>query len=544
MPDLFAGRRRVPLPENDPNLSYAPGSPARAELKSRLKQMADEVIDIPMIIGGKECRSSVTERVVMPHKHGHVLANFHKATPEHVQKAVDAAIEARREWSSWSFDARAAVFLRAAELLTTTWRSTLVAATMLGQSKTAYQAEIDAASELVDFWRFNVAFAQELLDEQPASSHSVWNQLEYRPLEGFVYAVSPFNFTAIGGNLPGAPALMGNTVVWKPAATAMLSNYYVMRLLEAAGLPPGVINFVPGDAVQISNLLLDHHELAGIHFTGSTGVFNSMWQRVGQNLGKYRGYPRLVGETGGKDFIVVHPSADPQEVAVAAVRGAFEFQGQKCSAASRMYVPKSQWNDVRDRMVAMMKDIKMGDVRDFRNFMGAVIDKKAFDKIGSYIDDGRKNAQVIQGGTCKGDEGYFIEPTLVETADPGYRLLCEEIFGPVLSVHAYDDAKWSEMLQIVDRTSPYALTGAVFARDRGAILEASAALRNAAGNFYINDKPTGAVVGQQPFGGARASGTNDKAGSKMNLVRWVSARTVKENFAPPTDYKYPFMAEE
>ena len=544
MPDLFAGRRRVPLPENDPNLSYGPGSPARAELKSRLKQMADEVVDIPMIIGGKECRSSVTERVVMPHKHGHVLANFHKATPEHVQKAVDAAIEARREWSSWSFDARAAVFLRAAELLTTTWRSTLVAATMLGQSKTAYQAEIDAASELVDFWRFNVAFAQELLDEQPVSSHSVWNQLEYRPLEGFVYAVSPFNFTAIGGNLPGAPALMGNTVVWKPAATAMLSNYYVMRLLEAAGLPPGVINFVPGDAVQISNLLLDHHELAGIHFTGSTGVFNGMWQRVGQNLGKYRGYPRLVGETGGKDFIVVHPSADPQEVAVAAVRGAFEFQGQKCSAASRMYAPKSQWNDIRDRMVAMMKDIKMGDVRDFRNFMGAVIDKKAFDKIGSYIDDGRKNAQVIQGGTYKGDEGYFIEPTLVETADPGYRLLCEEIFGPVLSVHAYDDAKWSEMLQIVDRTSPYALTGAVFARDRGAILEASAALRNAAGNFYINDKPTGAVVGQQPFGGARASGTNDKAGSKMNLVRWVSARTVKENFAPPTDYKYPFMAEE
>ena len=544
MPDLFAGRRRVPLPENDPNLSYAAGSPARAELKSRLKQMADEVVDIPMIIGGKECRSSVTERVVMPHKHGHVLANFHKATPEHVQKAVDAAIEARREWSSWSFDARAAVFLRAAELLTTTWRSTLVAATMLGQSKTAYQAEIDAASELVDFWRFNVAFAQELLDEQPVSSHSVWNQLEYRPLEGFVYAVSPFNFTAIGGNLPGAPALMGNTVVWKPAATAMLSNYYVMRLLEAAGLPPGVINFVPGDAVQISNLLLDHHELAGIHFTGSTGVFNSMWQRVGQNLGKYRGYPRLVGETGGKDFIVVHPSADPQEVAVAAVRGAFEFQGQKCSAASRMYVPKSQWNDIRDRMVAMMKDIKMGDVRDFRNFMGAVIDKKAFDKISSYIDDGRKNAQVIQGGTYKGDEGYFIEPTLVETADPGYRLLCEEIFGPVLSVHAYDDTKWSEMLQIVDRTSPYALTGAVFARDRGAILEASAALRNAAGNFYINDKPTGAVVGQQPFGGARASGTNDKAGSKMNLVRWVSARTVKENFAPPTDYKYPFMAEE
>jgi 1-pyrroline-5-carboxylate dehydrogenase len=544
MTDVFAGRRRVPRPENDPNLSYAPGTPARAELKARLKQMAAETVDIPIIIGGKEIRTGTTDRAVMPHKHGHVLGNFHKATPEHVRQAVDAAIAARKEWSSWSFDDRAAVFLRAAELLTTAWRSTVVAATMLGQSKTAFQAEIDAASELVDFWRFNVAFAQELLSEQPDSSHSVWNQMEYRPLEGFVYAVSPFNFTAIGGNLAGAPALMGNTVVWKPAGTSMLSAYYVMRLLEAAGLPPGVINFVPGDAVQISNVLLDHPELAGIHFTGSTAVFNSMWQRVGQNLGKYRGYPRLVGETGGKDFIVVHPSADPQEVAVAAVRGAFEFQGQKCSAASRMYVPKSRWNDIRDRMVAMMKDIKMGDVRDFRNFMGAVIDKKAFDKISGYIDDGRKNAKVIQGGGAKGDEGYFIEPTLVESADSGYRLLCEEIFGPVLSVHPYDDAKWSEMLQTVDRTSPYALTGAVFARDRAAIIEASSALRNAAGNFYINDKPTGAVVGQQPFGGARASGTNDKAGSKMNLIRWVSARTVKENLAPPTDYKYPFMLEE
>jgi 1-pyrroline-5-carboxylate dehydrogenase len=544
MPDVFAGRRRVPRPENDPNLSYAPGTPARAELKARVKKMADEVIDIPVIIGGKECRSGTTERVVMPHKHSHVLATYHKASAEHVKKAVDTALEAQREWSSWSFDARAAVFLRAAELLATSWRSTLVAATMLGQSKTAFQAEIDAASELVDFWRFNVGFAAELLSEQPDSTHNVWNQMEYRPLEGFVYAVSPFNFTAIGGNLPGAPALMGNAVVWKPASTAMLSNYYVMRLFEAAGMPPGVINFVPGDSVQISNILLDHPELAGIHFTGSTRVFNSMWQRVGQNLGKYRGYPRLVGETGGKDFIVVHPSADPQEVAVAAVRGAFEYQGQKCSAASRMYVPKSQWNDIRDRMVAMMKDIKMGDVRDFRNFMGAVIDKKAFEKISGYVEDAKKNAKVIQGGGCKGDEGYFVQPTLVESTDPGYRSLCEEIFGPVLSVYAYDDAKWSETLDIVDRTSPYALTGAVFARDREAIVEATFALRNAAGNFYINDKPTGAVVGQQPFGGARASGTNDKAGSKMNLVRWVSARTIKENFAPPSDYKYPFMQEE
>jgi 1-pyrroline-5-carboxylate dehydrogenase len=544
MPDVFAGRRRVPRPENDPNLSYAPGTAARAELKARLNQMAGETVDIPIIIGGKEIRTGTTEKVVMPHKHGHVLGNFHKATEEHVRQAAEAAVKARKEWSSWSFDDRAAVFLRAAELLTTTWRSTVVAATMLGQSKTAFQAEIDAASELVDFWRFNVAFAQELLSEQPDSTHSTWNQMEYRPLEGFVYAISPFNFTAIGGNLAGAPALMGNAVLWKPAGTSMLSSYYVMRLLETAGLPPGVINFIPGDAVSISNVILDHPDLAGIHFTGSTGVFNSMWQKVGQNLGKYRGYPRLVGETGGKDFIVVHASADPQAVAVAAVRGAFEFQGQKCSAASRMYVPKSMWNDIRDRMVAMMKEIKVGDVRDFRNFMGAVIDKKSFDKISSYIDDGKKNAKVISGGGCKGDEGYFIEPTLVESSDPNYRLLCEEIFGPVLSVYAYDDAKWSETLELVDRTSPYALTGAVFARDRSAVIEAASALRNAAGNFYINDKPTGAVVGQQPFGGARASGTNDKAGSKMNLVRWVSARTVKETFAPPTDYKYPFMAEE
>ena len=544
MSDAFAGRRRVPRPENDPNLSYAPGTAARAELKARLAKMAAETVDIPIIIGGKEIRTGNTEKVVMPHKHGHVLGNFHKATPDHVRQAAEAAMKARKEWSSWSFDDRAAVFLRAAELLTTSWRSTVVAATMLGQSKTAFQSEIDAASELIDFWRFNVAFAEELLSEQPNSSHSVWNQMEYRPLEGFIYAVSPFNFTAIGGNLAGAPALMGNVVLWKPASTAMLSSYYVMRLLETAGMPPGVINFIPGDAVSISNVILDHGDLAGIHFTGSTAVFNGMWQKVGQNLDKYRGYPRLVGETGGKDFIVVHPSADPQEVAVAAVRGAYEFQGQKCSAASRMYVPKSRWNDIRDRMVGMIKDIKVGDVRDFRNFMGAVIDKKSFDKICGYIDDAKKNATVIAGGGCKGDEGYFIEPTLVETADPSYRLLCEEIFGPVLTVHAYDDAKWSEMLETVDRTSPYALTGSVFAKDRGAIVEASSALRHAAGNFYINDKPTGAVVGQQPFGGARASGTNDKAGSKLNLIRWISARTVKENLAPPTDYKYPFMLEE
>jgi 1-pyrroline-5-carboxylate dehydrogenase len=544
MTDVLAARRRVPRPQNDPNLTYRPGSPERAELKARLGAMAAERIDIPVIIGGKEIRTGNTASVVMPHKHTHVLGTWHKASADHVRQAVDAALEARREWASWPFEDRAAVFLRAAELLTTTWRQTVNAATMLGQSKTAYQAEIDAASELVDFWRFNAAFAEELLNEQPESSHSTWNQMEYRPLEGFIYAISPFNFTAIGGNLSGAPALMGNTVVWKPAATAVLANYYTYKLLEAAGLPPGVINFVPGDPVEISNVLLDHPDLGGVHFTGSTGVFNSMWQRVGQNLGKYRSYPRLVGETGGKDFIVVHPSADPQEVAVAAVRGAFEFQGQKCSAASRMYVPQSRWPDIRDRMVGMMQQIRMGDVRDFRNFMGAVIDEKSFTKISGYLDDAKKNARIIHGGGCRGDEGYFIEPTLVETSDAGYRLLCEEIFGPVLTVHPYEDAKWSETLAVVDRTSPYALTGSVFARDRAAVREASSVLRNAAGNFYINDKPTGAVVGQQPFGGARASGTNDKAGSKMNLLRWVSARTIKETFAPPTAFDYPFMGEE
>ena len=542
--DVPAARRRVPLPENDPNLTYRPGSPERAELKARLAAMAGEVIDIPIIIGGREIRTGDTGTVVMPHDHAHVLATWHKATPALAAEAAASALEARREWASWSFDDRAAVFLRAAELLTTTWRSTLNAATMLGQSKTAYQAEIDAASEMVDFWRFNVAFAQELLDEQPISSHGVWNQSDYRGLEGFVYAVTPFNFTAIGGNLAGAPALMGCSVVWKPAATALLGNYYTYKLLEAAGLPPGVINFVPGDPVAISEVLLDHRDLGGIHFTGSTAVFNSMWTRVGQNMGRYRSYPRIVGETGGKDFIVAHASADPQALAVAAVRGAFEFQGQKCSAASRLYVPRSMWPDVRDRMVAMMRDIRMGDVRDFRNFMGAVIDQKAFHRISSYIADARQHARVIDGGGCDDSRGYFVQPTLVETDDPAYRLLCEEIFGPLLTVHAYDDGRWHETLAIIDRTSPYALTGSVFARDRQAIREASSALRNSAGNFYINDKPTGAVVGQQPFGGARASGTNDKAGSKMNLLRWVSARTIKETFVPPTDYRYPFMAEE
>jgi 1-pyrroline-5-carboxylate dehydrogenase len=472
-----------------------------------------------------------------------VLAEWHTADASHVQQAIETAVAAQREWASWAWHERAAVFLRAAELLTTTWRSTLNAATMLGQSKTAFQAEIDSASELIDFWRFNPAYAQELYGEQPLSTHGAWNQLEYRPLEGVVYAVTPFNFTSIAGNLPTAPALMGNTVVWKPASSAMLSGYWIMKLLEAAGLPPGVINFVPGDAVQISNVLLDSPDLAGIHFTGSTGVFNLMWRKVGENAGRYHSYPRLVGETGGKDFIIAHASADAQELAVAIARGGFEYQGQKCSAASRVYVPQSLWPEVRDRVVAMMGDMPMGDVQDFRTFIGAVIDRKSFTKISAYLEDARKNATIVHGGHANDERGFFVEPTLVETSDPAYRLLCEEIFGPVVTAYAYPDAQWADTLALVDRTSPYALTGAVFARDRGAVREAATALRNAAGNFYINDKPTGAVVGQQPFGGARASGTNDKAGSKLNLVRWVSARTIKETFSPPRDHRYPYMTE-
>jgi 1-pyrroline-5-carboxylate dehydrogenase len=540
----FAGVRRVPTAVNEPTKSYAPGSPERAELKSRLAAMANEKIDIPIIIGGREIRTGRTEKSVMPHDHNHVLAEYHVAGPEHVAQAIAAAAEARREWASWPWEDRAAIVLRAAELLATSWRATLNAATMLGQSKTVYQAEIDSACEMIDFWRFNAEFAQELYLEQPVSSPGVWNAMEYRALEGFVYAVTPFNFTAIGGNLTTAPALMGNTVVWKPAASAMLSAYYTYKVLEAAGLPPGVINVLPGDPQQITAALLDSRELAGIHFTGSTFVFNSMWKKVGENMGRYRSYPRLVGETGGKDFIVVHPSADPTEVAVAIARGGYEYQGQKCSAASRIYVPQSLWNEVRDRAVGLLQDFKVGDVRDFRNFMGAVIDRKSFTKISEYLDDAKRNAKVLHGGVAKGEQGFFIEPTLLQTDDPGYRLLCEEIFGPVVTAYVYPDAKWEDTLGIIDQTSPYALTGSVFARDRAAIRQAAAALRNAAGNFYINDKPTGAVVGQQPFGGARASGTNDKAGSKLNLTRWVSARTVKETLAPPRDYKYPFMSEE
>ncbi len=539
----FNGVRRIPTVTNEPVRGYTPGSPERASLKRRLDTMAAERIEIPVIIGGQEFRTGDIGHSVMPHRHAHILADYHKANPAQVELAIAASVKAQREWSQWSWEDRAAVFLRAADLLAGPWRDTLNAATMLGQSKTVFQSEIDAACELIDFWRFNAQYAQEIYHEQPISSAGVWNMSDYRALEGFVYAISPFNFTAIGGNLAGSPALMGNGVLWKPAATAMLSGYYIMKLLEEAGLPPGVINFVPGDPVMISEKVLTHRDLAGVHFTGSTGVFNAMWKTIGGNMSAYRSYPRIVGETGGKDFMVAHPSADAQAFAVGLVRGAYEYQGQKCSAASRAYVPKSLWPHVREAMVAMIEDIRMGDPRDFRNFMGAVIDKKAFDKISGYLADAKQNATVVAGGNARGEEGYFIEPTLIEAPTADYRLMCEEIFGPVLTVFVYDDDKWHETLETIDRTSPYALTGAVFSRDRHAVREALVALRNSAGNFYINDKCTGAVVGQQPFGGSRASGTNDKAGSKLNLLRWVSPRSIKETFVPPTDYRYPFMAE-
>ncbi len=534
----------IPVPANEPLLSYAPGTPERAAIKAALKTMGGEIADIPLIIGGKEVRTGKTIPVVSPHDHKHVLARVHLADGRSIGQAVQASARAYRDWSHWKFEDRAAVFLRAAELLAGPWRQVLNASTMLGQSKTIFQAEIDAAAEMIDFWRFNVHYASQLYGDQPMSSPGVWNRLEYRPLEGFVYAITPFNFTAIGGNLAGSPALMGNTVVWKPAATAMLSNYYTYKVLEAAGLPPGVINFVAGDSAMISSKLLADRRLAGIHFTGSTAVFQSLWRQVGDRIADYAAYPRLVGETGGKDFVIAHPSADADAVAVALVRGAFEYQGQKCSAASRAYVSQSLWKEVRDRMVAMIAEIKMGDVADFRNFMGAVIDAKSFSKLKGYLEQAKKDrgATILAGGGTDDRKGYFVEPTLIQVKDPKYRTMCEELFGPVLTVYVYPDNAWKQTLQLVDTTSPYALTGSVFARDRAAIDQARTALRHAAGNFYINDKPTGAVVGQQPFGGARASGTNDKAGSILNLVRWASPRTMKETFVPPTDYRYPFMA--
>jgi 1-pyrroline-5-carboxylate dehydrogenase len=540
------GTSNIPLPINDPIRSYAPGSPERSALKAELKRLSGTVTEITSIIDGEPVRTGKTVEVVSPHNHRHVLGEAHQADARALNAAVAAARRAHREWSNWRFEDRAAVFLRAAELLAGPWRQTINAATMLGQSKTAFQAEIDSACELVDFLRFNVYYAEQIYAQQPISPPGVWNRLDYRALEGFVYAITPFNFTAIGGNLPTAPALMGNTVVWKPAATAALSNFLFAELLIEAGMPPGVINFVVGDSQQISARLLGDRQLAGIHFTGSTAVFQSLWRTVGEGLESYASYPRIVGETGGKDFIVAHPSADPQALAVAMVRGAFEYQGQKCSAASRAYVPQSLWPEVRKRAVEMIADIRMGDVADFRNFMGAVIDARSFAKLRGYLEAARKDrgVTVVAGGGADDKKGWFIEPTLLQVKDPKYRTMCEELFGPVLTVYVYPDRAWKATLGLVNSTSPYALTGAVFAQDRRAVIEAGQALRQAAGNYYVNDKPTGAVVGQQPFGGARASGTNDKAGSWLNLIRWVSARSVKETLVPPTDYRYPFMGAE
>ncbi len=536
---------RLPLPQNEPVLSYAPSTPERAELERALDSMPKEVVDIPLVIGGEEVRTGKIHEVRAPHRRELLLARAHQGGAAEVQKAIQSAVSAQREWAAMPWTARAAIFLRAAELLATKYRPVLNAATMLGQSKTAHQAEIDSACELIDFLRFNVEFARRLHEEQPRSAPGTWNIMEPRPLEGFVFAVTPFNFTAIAGNLPTAPALMGNTVVWKPSQLALYSAHFVLKLLQEAGLPDGVINLVMGDPAELSHAAIDHPDFAGLHFTGSSAVFRQLWRRIGENIEKYRGFPRIVGETGGKDFIFVHPSADLDAVAVACVRGAFEYQGQKCSAASRLYAPASLWPALKERIVAHIGEIRMGDVRDFRNFMGAVIDERAFARISSYLDLARTDASctVLAGGKADDSQGFFVEPTFVETTNPEHRLMREEIFGPVLTAWVYPDADYDRALELCDRTSPYGLTGAFFARDRAAIEKAKGVLRNAAGNFYVNDKPTGAVVDQQPFGGGRASGTNDKAGSIFNLVRWISPRVVKETFVPPVSVPYPFMAE-
>jgi 1-pyrroline-5-carboxylate dehydrogenase len=537
---------RPPPPRNEPIRDYAPGSPERASLQVRLEQMKRERPEIPLVIGGKDVTTGTMRQAVMPHDKDHVLADVHQGGAAEVEEAIKAAGEAWEDWHRLPWEERASVFLRAAELLAGPWRDTLNAATMLGQSKTAHQAEIDAACELTDFWRFNPWLMTRMYEEQPMSAPGAWNRMEYRPLEGFVFAVTPFNFTAIGGNLPTAPALLGNTVVWKPAGTAMLSAYYVMRLLQEAGLPDGVINLVYGAGKEIGDAALGSPDLAGVHFTGSTPVFQSMWKTVGRNIETYRNYPRIVGETGGKDFIVAHPTASAEEVATAIVRGSFEYQGQKCSAASRVYAPANLWPELRERLVEQVGGLKMGDVSDFSNFMGAVIDASSFKTQKEAIEEAKSDAKskVLVGGGVDDSEGYFVEPTVIETADPNFRLLRDELFGPVVTAYVYPEAKWTDTLELIDRTAPYGLTGAVFADDRQAVVEAEDKLRYAAGNLYVNDKPTGAVVAQQPFGGSRASGTNDKAGSVWNLIRWVSPRTIKETFLPATDYRYPFMGSD
>ncbi|MBA3841801.1 MAG: L-glutamate gamma-semialdehyde dehydrogenase [Actinobacteria bacterium] len=534
---------RPPVAHNEPILGFERGSAERARLQLRLEQMRGECPEIPLVIGGKDITTGARKQAVMPHDKEHVLAEVHQGGAEHVQQAIDAAAAAWQDWSRWPWEERATVFLRAAELLAGPWRDTLLAATMLGQSKTAHQAEIDAACESIDFLRFNVEFMLRIYSEQPVSSQGIWNRMEYRPLEGFVFAVSPFNFTAIAANLTSSPALMGNTVVWKPAGTAMLSAYYVMRLFQEAGLPDGVINLVYGSGAEIGNAALASPHLTGIHFTGSTPVFNGMWRTVASNMERYRNYPRIVGETGGKDFIVAHPSADVDSLAAAIVRGSFEYQGQKCSASSRVYAPSNLWPELRQRLQEEVATIKVGDVTDFGNFMGAVIDESSFKTQAAAIEEAKTNADsdIVVGGGYDDSKGYFVDPTVIETRDPDFRLMREEIFGPVVTTYVYDEAKWDDTLALVDRTAPYGLTGAVFSQDRAAAADAQEKLRYAAGNFYVNDKPTGAVVGQQPFGGARASGTNDKAGSLWNLIRWVSPRSIKETFVPPKSYRYPFL---
>jgi len=533
----------VPSPRNEPVLGYTPGSPERKALRTELDRLGGQVIEIAPRIAGRRITTGRTAEAVMPHDHRHVLAVWHKAGAPEVQRAIDAAGAAHREWSRLPFHDRAAIFLKAADLLAGPYRMTLNAATMLGQSKTAHQAEIDAACELIDFWRFNVAFAEEIYRQQPLSSPGVWNRLEHRALEGFVFAVTPFNFTSIGGNLPTAPAILGNTVVWKPASSALYSAHFIMEILEAAGLPPGVINMVPGAGAEVGDPALASPALAGIHFTGSTATFQGMWETVGRNIRRYRSYPRIVGETGGKDFVFAHASADVAALVTALTRGAFEYQGQKCSAASRAFVPVSLWPAVQEHLLRQVAEIRIGDPTDFTNFMGAVIDGHAFATIKSYLDFARQSpdAAILAGGGYDDGKGYFVEPTVILAKRPDLKLLREEIFGPVLTVWVYEDRDLDTALELCESGSPYALTGAVFARDRAAIAHMTEVLTNAAGNFYVNDKPTGAVVGQQPFGGARASGTNDKAGSVLNLLRWVSPRAIKETFAPPTDFRYPFM---
>jgi 1-pyrroline-5-carboxylate dehydrogenase len=537
---------RPPPPRNEPVRDYAPGSPERASLQIRLEQMKHERTEIPMVIGGKDVKTGNLREAVMPHDKDHVLAEVHQGGANEVEQAIKAAGDAWEDWHRLPWEERTSVFLRAAELLAGPWRDTLNAATMLGQSKTAHQAEIDAACELTDFWRFNPWLMTRMYEEQPMSSPGAWNRMEYRPLEGFVFAVTPFNFTAIGGNLPTAPALLGNTIVWKPAGTAVLSAYYTMRLLQEAGLPDGVINLVYGPGQEIGDAALASRDLAGVHFTGSTPVFQSMWKTIGANIENYRNYPRIVGETGGKDFIVAHPTASAEEVATAIVRGSFEYQGQKCSAASRVYAPANIWPELKERLVEQVGELKVGDVSDFSNFMGAVIDASSFKTQREAIEEAKKDAKskVLVGGGVDDSEGFFVEPTVIETEDPNFRLLRDELFGPVVTAYVYPESKWEDTLELIDRTAPYGLTGAIFSDDRQAVVEAEDKLRYAAGNLYVNDKPTGAVVAQQPFGGSRASGTNDKAGSMWNLIRWVSPRTIKETFLPPTDYRYPFMGSD